>query len=188
MTSVTSSDFPLLVRAVGSGERPVLRGEVTRGYGLAARNLAHVTPLIAARTGLARVYPGTLNVRLPEPYIVAPDALVTAEEYDGREWLKLQRCVVHHGTRSLRGIRAVLVRPHMHETVPGWAHGPSHAELLSAVRLRRALALYDGAPVRIELGGGWAWWGWAGDGRAHLLKAEGRRRLQRQLGRDVWPG
>ena len=165
----------------------VLHGEVTSGFGLATRNLAHVAPLIAARTGLARITAGTLNVRLPEPYLVASEATVTAEEYDGHEYLKLRRCVVHYRTRGLGGIRAVIVRPHKHELVPGWAHGPNYAEIVSAVHLRRALVLYDGAPVRIEVEGGWAWWARAGDGDAHLVKARVRRSVQQILRREVWP-
>lgn len=156
----------------------LLLGEATRGYGLAARNLAHVAPLITARTGLTRMISGTLNVRLPEPYLVPPESTVSVEEYDGHEYLKLQRCVVH-------GIRAVIVRPHKHETVPGWAHGPTHVELVSAVHLRSALALHDGAALRIEVEGGWAWWARAGVGDARLLQARVRRYVRRVSARHA---
>jgi CTP-dependent riboflavin kinase len=152
----------------------ILQGEITRGFGLAARNLAHVAPLICARTGARRLTPGTLNVRLPASYLVEPDAVVGLDEYDGNECLKLQRCVVG-------GIQAVIVRPHQHETVPGWGHGPSHLELVSAVHLRSALGLTDGAPVRVEVGGDDAWWGRARRGGASLRSARVDRHLPRDL-------
>lgn len=152
----------------------VLHGELTHGFGVAARNLAHVVPLIAARTGLARLTAGTLNVRLPEPFLVAAEATVAADEYDGHEYLKLQRCVVY-------GVRAVIVRPHKHETVPGWGHGPSHVELVSAVHLRSTLALPDGGAVRIEVGGDAAWWARAHGGEVQFLTARVRRYVRRTL-------
>jgi hypothetical protein len=56
-------------------------GIVTAGYGQAAPNLAPVMALIEARTGLSRLVPGTLNVKIHEEYIVCPHALVNPYEY-----------------------------------------------------------------------------------------------------------
>jgi CTP-dependent riboflavin kinase len=156
----------------------ILHGEITRGFGLASHNLAHVVPLICARTGIRRVTPGTLNVRLPASYLVEPEAVVSVEEYDGNEHLKLQRCVVG-------GIQAVIVRPHQHETVPGWGHGPSHLELVSAVHLRSALGLTDGAALRVEVGGDSAWWAQAQHGGMQLLKARLDHYVERYVRRPL---
>ncbi len=128
-----------------------LRGFVTAGFGIAGPNLRHVVPLIVERTGLQRVEEGTLNVQIEAPYIVPPEALITADEYDGREAIKLQRC-------RIRGLRAVIMRPTLHETVPGFGHGTSHVELLSHVHLRTVLHLADGAGVEVELEGTGDWW------------------------------
>jgi CTP-dependent riboflavin kinase len=128
-----------------------LKGFVTKGFGVAGSNLRHVVPLIIERTGLPRVVEGTLNVQIEAPYIVMPDALITADEYDGREAIKLQRC-------RIRGLRAVIMRPTMHESVPAFGHGTSHVELLSHVHLRTVLHLADGAGVEVELEGTEDWW------------------------------
>jgi len=122
----------------------LLVGQVTRGFGLAAGNLAHVTDLICRRTGLCRLEPGTLNIRLDAPYLFDPDAEVTAQEYNAWEHLKLKRCCI-------RGVRGVVVRPHTHEA--GNGHGPAYLEILAEVRLRSVLGLEDGDVVGIGLGG-----------------------------------
>ena len=129
----------------------VLRGSVTdKGFGVAAGNLAHVTPLILERTGLPGMVPGTLNVCLDEAYFVrAPDAVITAAEYNGAECIMLKRCV-------LRGLRCFVMRPNTHEL--GYAHGPAHLELLSAHHLRNELSLSEGARVEVELDGDPQWW------------------------------
>ena len=79
----------------------VFKGTVTAGYGIATRNLAPIMALIESRTGLASLVQGTLNVHIPEEYIVRPDALISPDEYpynklaNSRETIKLQRCLVY---------------------------------------------------------------------------------------------
>jgi hypothetical protein len=83
----------------------VFIGTVTGGYGVAAYNLDPVMGLIEARTGLANLVRGTLNVNIPEEYIVRADALIDPDEYPlnkqvgAQETIKLQRCLVagHRG-------------------------------------------------------------------------------------------
>ena len=128
-----------------------LRGYVTSGFRIAGSNLRHVVPLIVERTGLPCVIEGTLNVQIEAPYIVPPDAMITADEYNGLEAIKLQRC-------RIGGFRAVIMRPTMHETVPGFGHGTSHLELLSHVHLRTVLHLDDDARVEVELECIGDWW------------------------------
>ena len=82
----------------------IVRGVVASGYGIAEQNLERVLPLIIERTGLPSVVPGTLNVRINEPYIVRPDAMIAAAEYNGSEEIKLQRC-------RIGAIRAIIMRP-----------------------------------------------------------------------------
>jgi len=59
----------------------IFSGTVTSGYGLAGRNLDLVMGLIEARTSLANLVRGTLNVNIPEEYIVLPDAVISPDEY-----------------------------------------------------------------------------------------------------------
>jgi CTP-dependent riboflavin kinase len=129
----------------------LLRGRVASGFGIAGPNLRHVVPLIIERTSLSSVVEGTLNVQIEAPYIVPPDAMITAAVYNGLEAIKLQRC-------RIGGLRAVIMRPTMHETVPGFGHGTSHIELLCHVHLRTVLRLANGARVEVELEGVDDWW------------------------------
>lgn len=128
-----------------------LKGFVCSGFGVAGQNLRHVIDLIIRRTGLPRVEQGTLNIAINEPYIVPAEAIITASEYDGLEEVKLRRCRIH-------GLRAVIMRPSRHETVPGFGHGTSHIELLSHVHLRTKLNLKDGDEVSVEIEGEGDWW------------------------------
>lgn len=109
--------------------------------------------LVESRIGLGPLRPGTLNVLLPAPYIVSPDALIQAYEYPlFREVIKLQRCRIGR-------IRAVIVRPSTHEL--GKAHGPAYLELAAKVNLRDCLRLADGDEITVEVGGDARWWrGW----------------------------
>ena len=127
----------------------VLMGEVTTGYGIASRALKHVTPLIERRSGLQPLVRGTLNLRIPEPYIVRADFVIQASEYNRREFLKIQRC-------RIVGMRALVMRPNTHEE--GQWHGPAHLELWSTVVLREVLGLVDGDAVCVELEGVEGWW------------------------------
>lgn len=119
-----------------------LKGEVKGGYGRAGTNLRPVLPLIEQRSGIPNLLPNTLNLRLPAPYFVRPDFVVTPAEYGHNEELRFQRCTV-------RGIACVIMRPDSHEA--GKHHGPAHLELMAAVRLRDALGLSDGDELAVEI-------------------------------------
>lgn len=130
----------------------VLRGTVTcRGFGVAGDNMLASIPLVFARTGFQTLVKGTLNLALEEPYIVTADARLTGDEYFSGETIKLQRCVVD-------GLRALIMRPETHETIPGYGHGPAHIELMSHHHLTSTLALAPGAQVDVEVEGDAAWW------------------------------
>jgi CTP-dependent riboflavin kinase len=134
-------------------EMQYLQGRVRpkgSGFGVAGKYLAHVEHLICERTGLPSLIPGTLNVGLEYQFIVLPDATISAKEYNDHEVIKLQRCVV-------RGVRAVIMRPHTHELSPPGGHGPKHLELLSHRHLRDYLRLSDNETLAIEVGGDLSW-------------------------------
>jgi len=94
---------------------------------------------------------GTLNICIPEEYIVIPRALITPAEYGPNETVKLQRCLIN-------SYKAIIMRPDTHETIPGYGHGKNHLELMGRVRFRETLGLQDGDPVNIEIEGDEAWW------------------------------
>ena len=57
-----------------------LAGRVTKGMGLAGKNLQSVLSLIEQRSGLSPLIPNTLNVKLPAAYHFVPDFAVTRAE------------------------------------------------------------------------------------------------------------
>ncbi|HKV23387.1 MAG TPA: DUF120 domain-containing protein [Candidatus Acidoferrum sp.] len=125
-------------------------GIVATGYGMATPNLNPVIPLIEARLGLPNLVPGTLNVTIPEEYIVLPDAVIFPAEYPYNrqsglgETIKLQRCLV-------AGYHAIIVRPDSHELGSGQFHGKSYLELMGQIHFRSALNLSDGSSIEIEV-------------------------------------
>lgn len=121
----------------------VLLGRVTTGFGVASFNLGALGDLICRRTGLPSMWPGTLNVRLEQPYWLDADAHLTLEECNGWEPLALQRCRV-------AGCRAVIVRPRSHDA--GEGHGPAHLEVLAEDHLRTALSLRDEDLIAVATG------------------------------------
>ena len=135
--------------SLGNISMMLLNGTVSSGCGVAAHNLAACLGLIEQRMGLAHLVPGTFNVKLPESYIVIPNALIHCHEYNGSEFLKLQRC-------RIGGARAIIMRPNTHEA--GYAHGPTHLELMSNVQLREFLGVANDDSVSVEVEGDEIWW------------------------------
>ncbi len=135
----------------------ILSGIVTTGYGAATPNLAPVMALIEARTGLANLAPGTLNVKIREEYIVRPDALINPAEYPLNrethlgETIKFQRCLV-------AGYKGLIMRPDSHEIGAGQFHGKSYLELMGQKHFRTLLHLVDESAVEIQVEGDAAWW------------------------------
>lgn len=129
-----------------------LSGTVTAGgFGYASGNLLPSENLILQRSGLKSLVRGTLNLKLPESYIVPPDFVLVGSEYITGETIKFQRCVV-------RGLRALIMRPETHERIAGYGHGTDHLELMSAYHLTTVLHLSPGDVVQVEVDGDEAWW------------------------------
>jgi len=105
--------------------------------------------LIEARTGITSLLPGTLNLKIDEPYFVTPDAKLSRAEYYDYEEIYFQRCRVS-------GIRGLIMRPETHER--GKAHGPAHLEIMCDRHLRTVLGLSDGSVVAVEVEGDDEWW------------------------------
>jgi CTP-dependent riboflavin kinase len=132
-------------------------GTVTSGYGMAARNLDPVMSLIEQRTGLLHLVRGTLNVTIPEEYIVRADALVLPDEYPYNresglyETIKFQRCLI-------TGYRGLIVRPDSHEIGAGQFHGKAYLELMGQRNFREALSLANGSKVEVQVEGDDPWW------------------------------
>jgi|SRR5580658_11031704 CTP-dependent riboflavin kinase len=135
----------------------IFHGAVTKGYGVAARNLDPVMGLIEIRTGLGDLVRGTLNVIIPEEYIVRADALVLPDEYPLNqqtnlgETIKFQRCLV-------AGYKGLIMRPDSHEIATGQFHGKAYLELMGPIHFRSTLGLEDGSMVEVQIEGDMRWW------------------------------
>jgi riboflavin kinase, archaea type len=89
-------------------------------------------------------YPGTLNVRLAEPYSL-PERVIRldAREYGGTVSVNMVPC-------TIRGRRAFLLRTDANED--GRGHHPKTViEIACDVRLRDVFGLKDGDAVEIEI-------------------------------------
>jgi CTP-dependent riboflavin kinase len=134
----------------------IFPGTVTTGYGMATRNLNPVLSLIETRIGISNLVPGTLNVSIPEEYIVSAHALIRPHEYPYNrqshlgETIKLQRCLV-------AGYKAIIVRPDSHELGAGQFHGKACLELMGQIHFRSALGLADGSVIEVLVEGEGDW-------------------------------
>ncbi|MHB8503369.1 MAG: DUF120 domain-containing protein [Candidatus Acidiferrales bacterium] len=135
----------------------IFHGAVTKGYGVAAHNLDPVMALIQARTGLGNLVRGTLNVIIPEEYIVCAYARVLPGEYPLNqqtnlgETIKFQRCLV-------AGYKGLIMRPDSHEIGAGQFHGKAYLELMGQIHFRSSLGLEDGSAVEVQVEGDHLWW------------------------------
>src|SRR5690348_9433833 len=113
--------------------------------------------LIEARTGLANLIEGTLNVNIPEEYIVQADAIISPDEYPLNkqtnlgETIKFQRCLV-------AGHKGLIMRPDSHEVGAGQFHGKAYLELMGLIHFRSTLGLQDGSVVEVQVEGDNSWW------------------------------
>jgi CTP-dependent riboflavin kinase len=133
----------------------IFHGTVKSGYRVATANLNPVLRIIESRVGMTGLVEGTLNLQIPEDYVVIPTSSILPHEYPLNlvsglnETIKLQRCVIG-------GHKAIIMRPDTHER--GMFHGPRQLELIGAVKFRQALRLQDGSVVDVEVEGDDAWW------------------------------
>lgn len=100
--------------------------------------------LYAKKTGM-RLFPGTLNLEIPEPWQVPKQRAIRIEkeEYGGSVSLSLVPCVVF-------GRRAFIVRT---DEAEAGTEAREHTilKIASDVKLRDAYSLVDGSEVAVEL-------------------------------------
>lgn len=148
-------------------------GRAARGFGAATDNLRNRESLIASRIGLSSVLPGTFNIALDAPFLVQPDAAISAIEYNGWEVILLQRCTIF-------GRAAVIARPHTHEIDPKpgelrFGHGLAYLELMASFDVTSTFAISPGDLVEVEVLGDDDWWTTARDATWGLRRASGMR-------------
>ena len=123
--------------------RRTLRGRVRSGRGDFGIWLARLKDHYRSKTGML-LFPGTLNVELPEPFSLPPDRIrLEAEEYGGRVSVNIVPCRV-------RGLPAFILRTDNNEA--GTGHHPrTIVEVATNANLRETFGLKDGDLVEIEV-------------------------------------
>ena len=122
---------------------PVLRGSVTSGMGNFSFWIERLRDHYFRKTGMY-LYPGTLNILLPEEYTLpALRIRLEGEEYGGRVSVNMVPCRIF-------GRRAFLLRTDANER--GEGHHPRNIiEIACDVKLRDAYGLGDGSTVEVEI-------------------------------------
>lgn len=120
-----------------------LSGTVVSGLGNFSYWIEKLGDHYERKTGM-RLYPGTLNVRLAEPWSVPAGCLrLEAEEYGGTVSVSLVPC-------RIEGRAAFLLRTDANEQ--GRGHHPRNLiEIATDVRLRDHFGLRDGDTVTVEI-------------------------------------
>ncbi len=120
-----------------------LVGQVTSGLGDYARWIERFSDAYARAAGMA-LHPGTLNVRLAEPFDLPPDCQrLEPADYGGAVGVSLVPC-------RILGHAAVVLRTDANRDGTG-PHARTIVEVATDVHLRAAHGLRDGDTVTIEL-------------------------------------
>lgn len=117
----------------------VLRGRVVSGIGDLSRWMTAYADLYARTTGV-RLYPGSLNIVLAEPWFVAHPPL-RLEPPDIAVGMNIVPC-------EIEGVAAFILRTDKNNEGRG-DHAPSVIEVAAPVHLRTTLGLEDGDEVEV---------------------------------------
>jgi riboflavin kinase len=121
----------------------LLRGRVASGMGNFSYWMEKLHDHYQHKTGM-QFYPGTLNVRLEDPYSLPGRVIrLEASEYGGTVSVNMVPC-------RIRGRRAFLLRTDANEECRGH-HPKTIVEIACDVRLRDVFELEDGDEVEIEI-------------------------------------
>ncbi len=117
----------------------MLRGHVASGIGDIARWMTQYAELFERRTGV-RLYPGSLNVILDEPWTVR-DAAIRLEPPEYGVPMSIVPC-------QINGLDAFIVRTDKNNAGLG-DHPPSVIEIAAPTHLRTTLGVSDGDEVAV---------------------------------------
>jgi riboflavin kinase len=120
----------------------VLKGTVVSGIGNFSFWLQKLESHYAQKTGM-HFFPGTLNLRLEQPYSLPTDVIrLEKEEYGGTVSVSMVRCTVF-------GRPAFLLRTDANEAGRG-DHPKTIIEIATDIKLREAYGLQDGDEVEVS--------------------------------------
>jgi CTP-dependent riboflavin kinase len=121
----------------------ILKGQVSTGLGDFGNWMSQLKDFYQEKTGTL-LYPGTLNITLPQNWNVPKDALrLKGEEYGGSVNVYIVPCY-------FEGRQAFILRTEKNESGEG-GHPPNVIEVASDLNLRKTHRLKDGDWVRVEV-------------------------------------
>jgi len=122
---------------------PILKGVVVSGIGNFSFWIEKLESFYTQKTGL-RLFPGTLNLRLAEPYSLPRNVIrLEKEEYGGTVSVSMVPCRIFDR-------KAFLLRTDANEA--GTGHHPRNIiEIATDVKLRDGYGLRDGDEVEVHL-------------------------------------
>jgi riboflavin kinase len=125
-----------------------LRGKVVSGMGNFSYWIEKLQDHYERKTGM-RLFPGTLNVELDEPYSLPRQVIrLEGSEYGGTVSVNMVPCRIQRPDGE--GRRAFLLRTDANEEGRGH-HPKTIVEIATDVKLREYLHLQDGDVVEIEI-------------------------------------
>ena len=120
-----------------------MRGVVTTGRGDFGQWIEKLQDHYERKTGM-RLFPGTLNLRLGEPFSLSGDVIrLEKEEYGGRVSVNMIPC-------RILGRSAFILRTDQNENGSGH-HPKTILEIATDVKLRDIFGLVDGDMVEVEI-------------------------------------
>ncbi|UCZ53572.1 CTP-dependent riboflavin kinase [Bacillus shivajii] len=120
-----------------------LRGEVVSGYGNFSYWIEKLSSFYKKKTGMV-LFPGTLNIKLKEPYDLPSDSIrLEREEYGGEVSVSLQECRIFNR-------RAFILRTDKNASGQG-GHPRTIIEIATDVKLRDTYNLKDGDVVEVQV-------------------------------------
>ncbi len=121
---------------------PKLRGKVVSGIGNFSFWIERLQEHYQRKTGM-KLFPGTLNIQLEEPYTMPKQVIrLEGQEYGGRVSVNMVPCLI-------LGKRAFILRTDANEEGRGH-HPKTIIEVATDVKLRDHFQLKDGDVVEIE--------------------------------------
>ncbi len=122
---------------------PILKGTVVSGMGNFSYWLEKLERFYTQKTGV-RLFPGTLNLRLEQPYSLPSQVIrLEKEEYGGTVSVNIVPCRIFDRA-------AFLLRTDANEA--GTGHHPKNIiEIATDIKLRDAYRLVDGDEVEVHL-------------------------------------
>jgi riboflavin kinase, archaea type len=130
------------VRNLGA-RRVILQGKVVSGIGNFSYWIEKLEPYYTRKTGM-RLFPGTLNIQLQEPYSLPTQVIrLEGHEYGSHVSVNIVPCTIN-------GLRAFILRTDANEQESGH-HPKTIIEIATNVKLRDHFHLQDGDSVQVEV-------------------------------------